>query len=91
MNATRADRIATAHRLTAALHRTGIDDTNETPPAPRGDCGRDASEPCGMKDESECRTHCGPADDDPALLSFSGTLQQRRQQLKAARRYGLRF
>jgi hypothetical protein len=83
--ATRAGRIAVAHRLSNAMRRTAIDDTNETPPAPPGDCGRDKSEPCGMKDENECRTHCGPLDGDPETLGFAGTLSQRREQLRAAR------
>jgi hypothetical protein len=91
MNSTRADRVQRAQQLRAALRRTAIDDTDQTPPAPPGDCGRDKSEPCGMRDKSECRTHADVPDDDPELLNYSGTLHQRRQQLKAARRYGLRL
>jgi hypothetical protein len=86
---TRADRVAEAHRLTAALHRTPGDSppTGETP---RGDCGRDPSEECGMKLESECKTHCGPAPGDPETLGFAGTAAMRRQALRDARRQGLR-
>jgi hypothetical protein len=39
-----------------------------------------------MKDENECRTHAGPAADDPELLNYAGPLTSRKQQLKAARR-----
>jgi hypothetical protein len=85
---TRSDRIATAQKLRAALRRTP-GDSPSTGDQPRGDCGRDPSEECGMKDESECRTHCGPADDDPETMAFAGTSQQRREQLRAARRQGL--
>jgi hypothetical protein len=91
MLATRADRVQRAAQLLAFLHRTGIDDTDETPPTPPGYCGRGPDEACGMVDPEECRTHCGPPDGDPALLSYSGTLQQRRAQLRLARRHGLRL
>jgi hypothetical protein len=87
---TRADRVAMAHQLRATLRRTGIDDTNETPPAPPGNCGRAPDEECGMKDPQECAIHADPTDDDPELLSYAGTLAQRREQLKTARRHGLR-
>jgi hypothetical protein len=88
--ATRADRVAVAHRLSEALRRAPGDiPPNTNGDAPRGDCGRDPSEECGMKDESECRTHAGPPDSDPETMGFAGTLQQRREQLRAARRYGL--
>lgn len=87
---TRADRIATAHRLRDALRRA----PGDIPPnseSPRGDCGRDVDDPrgCGMKDESECRTHRGPDPSDPEALAFAGTRLQRLQQLRAARRYRL--
>jgi hypothetical protein len=86
---TRAGRVAMAHQLRDALRRrTGIDDTNETPPAPPGNCGRKLDEECGMKNPQECVVHADPAD-DPELLSFAGTLSQRREQLRAARRHGL--
>jgi hypothetical protein len=85
---TRADRVAEARRLTDALHRTP-GDSPSTGETPRGDCGRDPSEECGMKDENECRTHCGPTDGDPATLGFAGTAAMRREQLRSARRYGL--
>jgi hypothetical protein len=89
---TRADRIATAQRLRAELksHRRSDDDPQAE--GPRGDCGRDVDDPrgCGMKDESECKTHCGPAPNDPALLGLAGTLASRKRQLKAARRDLLR-
>jgi hypothetical protein len=86
---TRAGRIATAQQLRAALHRAPGDTRPNDSAGPIGDCGRDASEPCGMKDENECRTHCSPTTDDPALLSYAGTRAQAREQLRAARRYGL--
>jgi hypothetical protein len=85
----REDRIAEAHRLAAFLHRTP-GDSPSTGDQPRGDCGRDPSEECGMRDKSECRTHCDPPDDDPATLNHAGTLQMRRQALRDARRQGLR-
>jgi hypothetical protein len=86
---TRADRIATAQQLRAALRRTGIDDTNETPLAPPGNCGRGPDEECGMKDPQECALHADPTDDDPALLAYAGTRRQAREQLRAARRHGM--
>jgi hypothetical protein len=90
MDTTRADRVAVAQQLRAALHRApGDDDTNETPPAPPGNCGRGPEEECGMKNPEQCQVHASPADDDPELLSFAGTLSQRREQLRAAWRYGL--
>jgi hypothetical protein len=85
---TYADRVQLAAQLRSALSRTP-GDSPSTGDLPRGDCGRDPSEECGMKDENECRTHCGPADGDPETMNYSGTLQQRREQLKAARRHGL--
>jgi hypothetical protein len=90
---TRAGRIAVAHRLSEALRRTPSDTRPDAgdAPGPIGDCGRDAAAECGMKDSAECRTHADPADDDPELLSFAGTLTQRRELLRAARRRGLRF
>ena len=91
MDHTRADRIATALRLSAALHRMpgalGPDDG--ATPGPIGNCGRGPDEECGMKDPQECQVHAEPADDDPELLAYAGTLQQRREQLRAARRHGL--
>jgi hypothetical protein len=92
MSATRADRIATAQKLRDALHRMSAPGPSDgSTPDPIGNCGRDATESCGMIDPAECRTHADPPDGDPATLSYSGTLRQRRQQLKAARRRGLRF
>jgi hypothetical protein len=90
---TRTARIATAQQLRDALRRAPGDvrpNYGDTP-APVGDCGRSVDDPrgCGMKNENECKTHCSPPDDDPALLSYSGTLASRKQQLKAARRRGL--
>jgi hypothetical protein len=92
---TRAGRIAVAHRLSEALRRMpgavlpAPGPNDGATPGPIGNCGRDATDSCGMIDPEECAVHCSPADDDPALLSFGGTLQQRREQLKAARRRGL--
>jgi hypothetical protein len=89
--ATRAGRVAVAHRLSEAVRRAPGDtrpDASDTP-GPIGDCGRSADSPCGMKDESECQTHADVPADDPALLSYAGTLASRKQQLKAARRRGL--
>jgi hypothetical protein len=89
---TRAGRIATAQQLRAALHRAPGDvrpNAGDTP-GPIGDCGRSADSPCGMKEESECRTHAGVPDNDPELLNIAGTRAQAREQLRAARRYGLR-
>ena len=90
---TRADRIAVAHQLRAALRRMpgNVRSDPDTETTPRGNCGRSADQECGMRNPEECEVHCSPSDDDPALLSCSGTLVSRRQQLKAARRYGLRF
>jgi hypothetical protein len=86
---TRADRIATAHRLRDALRRA----PGDIPPnseGPRGNCGRtEEGASCGMIDPQECQIHADPDDDDPALLSYAGTLAQRREQLRAARRHGL--
>jgi hypothetical protein len=88
---TRADRIATAQRLSAALRRMpgapGPDDG--ATPGPIGHCGRGPDEECGMRNPQECEVHALPNDDDPALLNYSGTLRQRREQLRAAQRYGL--
>jgi hypothetical protein len=87
---TYSGRIATAHRLRDALRRTGIDNTNETPPTPPRYCGRGPDQECGMIDPQECAIHASPADDDPELLAYAGPLALRKQQLKAARRRGLR-
>ena len=61
---TRADRIAEAHRLSAALHRA----PGDIPPnseGPRGNCGRtEEGASCGMIDPQECQIHADPADDD---------------------------
>src|ERR1700738_1612785 len=83
---TRAARIATAHQLRAALHRAPGDTrpNDGDTPGPQGNCGRGPNEECGMKDPQECAVHADPADDDPELLSFAGTLSQRREQLRAA-------
>jgi hypothetical protein len=43
-----------------------------------------------MNDPQECAVHAEPADGDPETMAFAGTLQQRREQLRAARRHGLR-
>jgi hypothetical protein len=43
-----------------------------------------------MKNEQECAVHCNPEDGDPEPMAFVGTLQERRQQLRASRRQGLR-
>jgi hypothetical protein len=88
---TRDDRIAIALRLSNALRRTAIDDTNETPPVPPGYCGRGPDEACGMIDREECRTHYTPPDNGPALLSIAGTRAQAREELKARRRAASRF
>jgi hypothetical protein len=88
---TRAGRIAVAHRLSEALRRAPGNLPDPQAEGPRGDCGRDSSETCGMIDPSECRTHADVPDGDPALLGLSGTLTSRKQQLKAARRQRLRF
>jgi hypothetical protein len=84
---TRAGRIAVAHRLSEALRRAPDADAG----GPIGNCGRGSDEECGMKNEQECSVHCDPAADGPALLSYTGTLAQRREQLRLARRQGLRF
>jgi hypothetical protein len=84
---TRAERMQIAHQLREAARRRASD--NPQPGGPIGDCGRTEGETCGMIDPSECRTHAEPDDDDPELLSFAGTLSQRREQLRAARRHGL--
>jgi hypothetical protein len=44
-----------------------------------------------MIDPQECAVHADVPADDPALLSIAGTLAQRRAELKARRRHGLRF
>jgi hypothetical protein len=87
---TRADRIAAAQQLRAALRRAPSDDAPDGE-GPRGNCGREESEECGMRNPQECEVHALPADNDPELLSYAGPLASRKQQLKAARRYGLRF
>jgi hypothetical protein len=84
---TKEGRIAEARRLTDALRQRTLADT-PTSDGPRGDCGRDPSEECGMKDENECRTHAGVPDGDPETLRYSGTAAMRRQALKLARRQG---
>jgi hypothetical protein len=92
MNTSRADRVQRAAQFRAAMRRTGIDDTNPTPPAPPGNCGRGPDQACGMIDPEECKVHASPADvDDPALLSIAGTRRQARELARAARRHGLRF
>jgi hypothetical protein len=89
---TRAERMQIALQLSQAMKRRTLADDPQAE-GPRGDCGRDIDDPrgCGMKDESECKIHCDPAADDPALLSISGTRRQARAQLKAERRQGLRL
>jgi hypothetical protein len=88
---TYAGRVATAHQLRAALHRAPGDTrpNDSDTPGPVGNCGRGPDEECGMRNPQECEVHAFPVDDDPALLNFAGTLQQRREQLRAARRQGL--
>jgi hypothetical protein len=44
-----------------------------------------------MIDPQECAVHADVPTDDPALLGLAGTRRQARQQLKLARRRGLRF
>jgi hypothetical protein len=43
-----------------------------------------------MIDPQECAVHCDVPDGDPETLGFAGTAAMRREQLKAARRHGLR-
>jgi hypothetical protein len=89
---TRAGRVAVAHQLREALHRAPGDVRPDADTGgPIGNCGRGPDEECGMKNEEECSVHCSPAADDPALLSYAGTRRQAREQLRAARRQGLRF
>jgi hypothetical protein len=89
---TRAGRVQLAEQLRTALRRTpgapGPDDG--ATPGPLGNCGRSSTESCGMIDPQECAVHADVPADDPALLSYSGTLQMRRDALRVARRYGLR-
>ena len=89
---TRADRVQRAAQLRAALHRM--------PGAPGPDagatlgpphCGLSEDEPCDMKNPERCAIHGSVPDDDPELLGLSGTLASRKQQLKLARRRGLRL
>jgi hypothetical protein len=88
---TRAGRIAVAHRLSEALRRAPGDiPPGDSEGRPIGDCGRSTDSPCGMVDRSECKTHADVPDGDPETMAFAGTLQQRKRQLKTARRYGLR-
>jgi hypothetical protein len=77
---------ATSQHLRRALSNDAPDGEG-----PRGNCGREESEECGMRNPQECQIHALPTDDDPETMAFAGTLQQRREQLRAARRYGLRF
>jgi hypothetical protein len=91
---TYSGRVQLAAQLRAALHRMpapGPDDG--ATPGPVGNCGRPIDDPlgCGMKNEDECVVHCGPAPGDPETLRYSGTAVMRREQLRAARRYGLRL
>jgi hypothetical protein len=89
---TRAARIAVAHRLTEALRRAPGDTRPDADTGgPIGNCGRGEDEECGMRNPEECSVHCSPADSDPALLGLSGTLASRKQQLRLARRRGLRL
>jgi hypothetical protein len=90
---TRSDRVQLALELRAALHRkTPGDDLppGGTPDGPRGNCGRDATEICGMIDRSECVVHADPQAGDPETLAFAGTAAMRRAQL-AERRRGSRL
>ena len=89
---TRAGRIAAALRLAEALRRAPGDIRPDADTGgPIGNCGRGPDEECGMKNEQECAVHCNPEDGDPETMNYSGTLQQRREQLKAARRQRPRF
>jgi hypothetical protein len=90
MDHTRADRIATALRLSAALHRmpAAPGPADGATPGPIGNCGRGPDEECGMKLESECQIHADVPDGDPETMAFAGTLQMRRDALRAPRRYG---
>jgi hypothetical protein len=92
MNTSRADRVQLAAQLRAALHRTPAPGPGDgATPGPIGNCGRGPDEECGMKDPAECAVHADPAPNDPGLLAFAGTLASRREQLKRARRHGLRL
>jgi hypothetical protein len=84
---TRAERMQIAHQLREALRHRAPDDSSPYSEGPRGNCGRGPDEECGMRDPQECEIHAEPANDDPALLNYAGTLASRRQQLKAARRF----
>jgi hypothetical protein len=89
---TRASRIAVARRLSTALHRAPGDvrpDAGDTLGPPH--CGLSEDEPCDMKNPERCAIHGSVPDDDPELLGLSGTLASRKQQLKLARRRGLRL
>jgi hypothetical protein len=92
---TRSGRMQYALGLLAELKspRRAPGDIAPNSESPPGDCGRPIDDPrgCGMKDESECRTHADVSADDPAILSIAGTRRQAREQLRAARRQGLRF
>jgi hypothetical protein len=90
---TRAERMQIAHQLREAMRHRAPGDVRPDADTggPIGNCGRGPDEECGMKDENECAVHCNPEDGDPETMAFAGTLQQRREQLKAARRRGLRF
>jgi hypothetical protein len=87
---TYAGRVATAHQLRNELHRA----PGDIPPnseGPRGNCGRtEEGGSCGMIDPQECQIHADVPDGDPETMAFAGTLQERRRQLRAARRQGLR-
>jgi hypothetical protein len=91
MNTTRADRVQRALQLRDALRRAPGDVRPDADTGgPIGHCGRGPDEECGMRNPQECEVHALPTDDDPAFLSYSGTLQQRREQLRADRRHGSR-
>ena len=87
---TRADRVQCALELRNALRRAPGDVRPPDTGGPIGNCGRGPDEECGMKNEQECAVHCNPEDGDPETMAFAGTLQERRQQLRASRRQGLR-
>jgi hypothetical protein len=89
--ATRAGREQYALHLREAMRRRAPGDIPPNSEGPRGNCGRtEEGASCGMIDPQECQIHADVPDDDPETMAFAGTLQQRREQLKAARRYGLR-
>jgi hypothetical protein len=88
-------RVQLAMQLRAALHRMpgnvlpAPGPADGATPGPIGNCGRGLDEECGLKNPEECQVHADVPDGDPETLGFAGTLQQRCEQLRATRRYGL--